>query len=177
MRFKLVALACVPAIGLLACKTGDGARTLPNPYVACAHVREAVRTCQQVNNQWVCPVVLTKSSAGVPGVDPFILRATADASVVVVWSVAGDSGARFHTSDGPTWTDTPQSLLDAVTDAAPTADSNGLGAASTDPQPYYRIRWATGPSIPTQTLTYTIKYHDGNGNEVVCDPFINNSGG
>jgi hypothetical protein len=177
MRINLVLLACASAFGLAACKSEPIARETVSTYAACAHVREAVKTCQLISNQWVCPVVLTKGSAGVPGVDPFTLRAKADASVVVVWSVADDSGARFHVEDGPTWIGASQADLGAISDPGPTADPSGLGASSPQPQPYYRIRLTTTPTTTSQSLKYSIKFHDVSGNEVVCDPFINNSGG
>lgn len=178
MRIELLVPALVSALCLSGCATKTGRGDSPPLYSSCTHVTESLPTCTQINSQWVCPVILSKNTvSNVPGVDPFELRAKGNANVVVVWRINGDSAARFHVDDGPTWINVSPLDQAAITDPGPTSDSNGLGSASSSPEPYYRIRLATPPGTSSQNLKYSIKYHDGNGNAVVCDPYINNSGG
>lgn len=180
MRTSLFTLTLVSMLGLTAgCTTKPtGPKPGDPPYTACQHVTESVKTCFDLGGgNWVCPVALSKNSTGLAGVAPFTLRAKANANVVVVWSISGDANAVFQSGDGPTWPEASQTDLAAITDAGPVADSNGQGSTTSQAQPYYRIRLATPPTMTTQSLKYNIKYHDGSGNEVLCDPFINNSGG
>ncbi|MGM9487001.1 hypothetical protein [Ideonella sp. YS5] len=178
MRIELLVPALVSALCLSGCGTKGVGETVAPLYSSCTHVTESLPTCTQINSQWVCPVSLSKNTVtNVPGVDPFELRAKGNASVVVVWRISGDAAARFHVDDGPTWINVSPADMAAITDAGPTSDSNGLGSASSSAEPYYRIRLATQPGTSSQNLKYSIKYHDGSGNAVVCDPYINNSGG
>jgi hypothetical protein len=145
-------------------------------HATCDQKVIADTTCAEVQGHWVCPVSLSKNASGAPAVAPFTLRAKAGTSMILVWRIVDDSNAKFQAGDGPEWLDLNPSEQAAISESWATTDPNGFGFPSTGPAKYFRVRLSAQPMPTNQQWKYNIKYHDGSGNQVVCDPYINNTG-
>jgi hypothetical protein len=144
---------------------------------SCNFVTEYEDLCRTVQGQQVCSIYVQNGTLG-PVLSARTLRVSdptmgGPKPVIVVWQIGGDSGAKFDTGDGPAFVGSTSNEFE---EGYATNDPNGLSQVSGPPGPYYyRIKYKN--SLPNKNFQYDLKFHVSGGSQVICDPFINNSGG
>ena len=185
-----IACACTMAALMTACSSGPSTgmqKRSIEPLVAtpsCTFIVRESRPCRMVgptgNQTRVCKLYVQNSDIGpvmstkrvrVPKPE---LGASAPVPAVIVWEAGGGGDAHFTQNDGP---------LELKSDArfegaSPTEDPNGLDASQQgNTGRYYRIKFKNEVIEADDTIQYSLRFRDETGSPVICDPFINNSGG
>jgi hypothetical protein len=166
---SILAIACV-ALASCAGSTPRAVKTVQ--YKECAGAGAVANTCEPFGQWTRCRVWVFERANAAPVVYPHTLKTPGptpnitDPKTVIVWILRG---GRFRDrADGP---DLAASAPE-FRDGAP-SDESGLQELP-GPDRNYRIKFLN--SIAGD-YKYTIKFQDSSGDEVTCDPRINNSGG
>jgi hypothetical protein len=160
-------------------KEAPAAASAPGPGPAPAAVQclagpGIARTCSALTpNMTICPVLVYEQPSGPPKVSPYTLMVPKPAApgasaprIFIVWHLVG--GGKFRDrNDGPDLQSNAE-----FADGIP-SDSDGTNPAPGDSK-HFRYRFV---NTVVKEHKYTLKYLDGNGNVMSCDPKINNTGG
>lgn len=170
---SLLAIACLV---LASCAPFTPATPNQVHFNECAGMGSEENTCVTVgtgpDQLRVCPVWVFERRNKPPIVYPYTLKTDGPTpgittpKTVIVWLLR--DGRFRNAADGPAITH-PGGEFSGGTPS----DATGL-VGSSGPERNYRIRFLNSLA---GTYKYTIKFEDSHGNELSCDPRINNSGG